>query len=101
MLQTVRKTACSVYETLTQANLLSLVGPYSGAYALLAPLPLNEWRIISFDSANALVCIQIDAPSGSRIINVTVNINQIESPQPPPSPFQFAEVHPTGQYPPH
>jgi hypothetical protein len=100
MLQTLRKMACSVYEPLTQANLLSLVGPTSGAYAMLSPLPLDRWKIISFDSANALVCIQMDAPSGSRIINVKVDISAMETP-PQTQPRQFNDVHPTGQYTPH
>ncbi len=97
MLQTFRKTACSIYEPLQQANVLALLNPNSGAYAMLAPLSLSSWRILSFDSANALVCIQLDAPSGSRIINITLDIASIENSRPFQA-RQFEINKPTGQY---
>jgi|SRR5262252_8781052 len=96
-LQQVRKTACSIYDPIGQQTVLALLNPSSGAYALLTPLPLTAWHILSFDAANAVICIQIDAPSGSRVISITLDINAIENSQ-PSQPLQNLGVRPTGQY---
>src|SRR5262252_6341982 len=98
-LQQVRKTACSIYDTISRQTVLALLNPSSGAYAMLTPLPLTAWHILSFDSANAVICIQIDAPSGSRVIRITLDINAIENAQPYHG-LQNLGVRPTGNYPP-
>lgn len=39
---------------------------------VLDNIPLDSWRITSFDSSSRLVCIDVTTPSGVRHLNVTL-----------------------------
>src|SRR5262245_59024603 len=70
-LPSLRISACLTYGSISQESALALIDKNGRAYKMLSSLPWSQWRVISFDNYNKVICIQLLAKSGSRLISVS------------------------------